>query len=164
MYYASANGVRIELDTESIDEAKNKADIWISYCQANLYIDEGDEDKPIAMRRWYGIEPDEDAKKTEAIITFGEFGYYGPWEMFADVEADMRKPEPEELDDELIDPADLDKLVYDDPPPFIIPEDYDCEVDYSPAFLEKLDAEGVKRLLEDEKELLNKIKKRGGEE
>lgn len=72
----------------------------------------------------------------------------------------MKKPEPEEFDDdELIDPADLDKIVYDDPPPFIIPEDYDCEVDYSPAFLEKLDAEGFDALVKEERAMLNKLNK-----
>jgi len=69
----------------------------------------------------------------------------------------MKNPESEELDDDCIDPLDL--VDSNDAPPFIIYEDCDCEVDYSPAFLEKLDAEDVKRLLEDEKELLNKIKK-----
>lgn len=75
--------------------------------------------------------------------------------------ANTESPEQEELDDDdYIDPEDLD--IDGTMPPFIINEecDDDIEVDYSPAFLASLDAEGAKRLLEEEKEMLKMIRER----
>ena len=74
-------------------------------------------------------------------------------------ETDMKKTEPEEFDDDCLNPKDLENLDCDAPPPFIIYEDCDDEVDYSPRFLANLDAEAFEVLLKDEKEMLKRLKK-----
>lgn len=81
-YYARANGTRILLNATDIENAKSEADEWITYCQSDLYLDNGDREHPVLHRTWYGVkfDPETDGCDGAEIIDFGDNGFYGPWE------------------------------------------------------------------------------------
>lgn len=60
----------------TLDEVKTEADKGIAYTQTdcNILLD----GEVVAMRRWWGVEV-EDEYKTDDIIDFGKFGYYEKW-------------------------------------------------------------------------------------
>ena len=62
----------------TIKEAMEFADDNASYTQQNIDIINNKTGEIVAIRRWWGVEAD--ANEQEGIISFGRFGYYGPWE------------------------------------------------------------------------------------
>ena len=88
-YYASANGKRIEIkNAKTIDEAKMLVDGDIGRFDADVYIDDGDANKPICKRAWHS-ESYDDLNAEERMpyrfvdnrpIVFGDGKFYGPWE------------------------------------------------------------------------------------
>lgn len=70
------NGFIEEIEVATLREAKEYADKVAAYTQENLSIDV--DGKPVAIRRWWGVAPDEEAGGD--IISFGDFGFYSEWE------------------------------------------------------------------------------------
>lgn len=86
-YYINYHtGAGNEFCAGTLEEAKKIADENACYTQADITIHCVDaDDNPgavICRRSWYGVEFDPDAAELEDgddVITFGSFGYYGPW-------------------------------------------------------------------------------------
>lgn len=85
-YYINYHtGAGNEIIAGTLEEAKKNADENAAYTQADITIHSTDGDEPgeiICRRSWWGVEYDPDAAESEegdSVITFGNFGYYGPW-------------------------------------------------------------------------------------
>ena len=69
------NGFTEEIEVDTLQAAKDYADANATYTQENISIDV--DGKAVAIRRWWGVEADEDDSD---IIRFGSYGYYSEWE------------------------------------------------------------------------------------
>lgn len=63
----------------SLEEAMKLADEGLAYTQSSVVIKDYDTHEDVAMRRWYGVPPDDNAENNEFIIGFGNLGYYDDW-------------------------------------------------------------------------------------
>lgn len=71
-----------EIEAENLDKAKNYADEYASYNQANMYIYDENYDKLLSTRQWWGTpySPEISEDEEDEIISFGSFDYYSAWE------------------------------------------------------------------------------------
>ena len=79
-YYICLNEMIDDVEFNgSLDEAMAKADEMACYTQQNIRIYADDKrERLVVERRWYGVEPDNEASWRD-IISFGKFGYYEEW-------------------------------------------------------------------------------------
>lgn len=66
---------------ETLEEAMTIADEGAAYTQRDIRITDAESGELAAIRQWWGVvyDPDESGEAEEEIIAFGEFGYYGAW-------------------------------------------------------------------------------------
>ena len=57
------------------------ADDGAAYTQKDIYVLDGSTGEVVALRPWFGETNFRDAADTDDVISFGDFGYYGAWEI-----------------------------------------------------------------------------------
>ena len=72
--WMEANGVRVPVDSDNLEDAKKEADDWIDYCQRDLFLHF---DGVTYRRKWWGCM--EGIKECEDPISFSDWGFYGDW-------------------------------------------------------------------------------------
>lgn len=65
----------------TLEEAMEIADKGVGYTQSGVEIQDED-GEPIVKRKWWGYEfdPETDPTDEDEIISFGSYGFCGPWE------------------------------------------------------------------------------------
>lgn len=69
-------GVTHVVEASSVQEAMEEAESQLSYTQESVYLLHGG--REVARLPWHGVSPEED---NVVIAKFGNYGYYGEWQM-----------------------------------------------------------------------------------
>lgn len=76
-YYVNMTTV---ITADSFEEAKNYADMGVSYTGENISVTDN-VNGYTEIRRWWGVTYDETNMTEKDPICFGYLGYYGDWEV-----------------------------------------------------------------------------------
>jgi len=73
-----SNGVTKTTDTNDLQEAMAIAEECATYSQDDLKI--YDDNKLVALSKWWGVAYDAEIDPNEPVATFGSFGYNASWQ------------------------------------------------------------------------------------
>lgn len=68
---------------ETLEQAMTIADEGAAYTQRDIRVTDAESGDLAAIRPWCGVkyDPDESEETEDEIIAFGDFGYYGAWQI-----------------------------------------------------------------------------------